>query len=100
MPTFSTLFFVIYLRLWPVLPISCEDRLGGLGGVGGAGDGAAYDQHGGSVSDGLGGGGDALLISYGAAGRADSGDDEEGVRAGFSAEGRDLFGGADHAVDS
>ena len=31
---------------------------------------------------------------------ADSGDDEEGVGTGFLPEGGDLFGGADHAVDS
>jgi hypothetical protein len=97
MPTFSTLFLsgsgLGVLDLF-------EDRLGSLGGVVGAGDGAADDEHGGPVGDGLGWGGDALLIFNGAACGADSGDDEEGVGAGFFAEGGDLFGGADHAVDA
>ena len=77
-----------------------QDRSDGLGGVGGAGDGAPDDQHGGSVSDGLGRGGDASLVFHGAACGANSGDDEKGIGAGCPAESGDLFGGADHAVDA
>ncbi len=97
MPTFSTLFLLgCDLDVLDLL----QDRPGGPGGVVGAGDGAADDQHGGSVSDGLGWCGDALLVFDSAAGGADSGDDEESAGAGFFAEGGDFFGGANHAVDS
>src|SRR5260370_41973673 len=97
MPTFSTL-FLLGCGLG-VLDLF-EDRVGGPGGVVGSGNGAAGDQHGGSLRDGLGWGGDALLISDGAASGADSGDDEEGVGAGFIVQGGDRFGGADQRADS
>lgn len=72
--------------------------MGGGCGVRRLGDGAPYDQHGGSCGDGLGWGGDALLVADGRACGADSRDDEEGVGAGGCADGGDLFGGADEAV--
>ena len=97
MPTFSTLFLLgCDLDVLDLL----QDRPRGLGGVEGAGDGAADDQHRGSVSDGLGWGCDAFLIFNGAACWANSGDDEESAGAGFFAEGGDFFCGADHAVDA
>jgi hypothetical protein len=96
MPTFSTFLSGRGLGVLDLL----QDRPGGLGGVVGAGDGAADDEHGGSVGDGPGWGGDALLIFNGAACGTDSGDDEECVGGGFFAEDGDLFGGADHAVDA
>lgn len=68
--------------------------------VGGARDGAAYDQHGGSALDGGGGCGDALLVADLAAGGADAGDDEDGFVAQLGPQRSDLFGRADHAVDS
>ena len=74
--------------------------MGGGCGIGGTGDGASDDQDGGSVGDGVGGGGDAFLVSDGAACGANSGDDQEGIGAGGGAYGGNLFSGADHAVDA
>jgi len=77
-----------------------QDRLRGLSWVGGLGDGTANDEQGSAVADRFGRRGDSLLISYGASGRTNSGNDEKRLWAGFSSEDGDLFRGADDAVDA
>jgi len=75
-----------------------EDGLGCRGWVCGLGDWTAYDQHGGSCGDGLGGGGDALLVADVGACGANSRDYKKGIGACGRADGGDLFGGADEAI--
>ena len=76
-----------------------EDGVGGSGGIGGLGDGAADDEVAGSGGESGGGSGDAFLVGGGAAGRTDAGDDES--RGGKAvAQGGDLFGAGDEAVDA
>jgi len=77
-----------------------EDGFGGGGGVGGLGNGAADDEVTGALAKGFRGGGNAALVADLGAGGADARNDEDAFRAGKSAEGGDLLGGADESADS
>jgi hydroxymethylpyrimidine/phosphomethylpyrimidine kinase len=77
-----------------------EDSSGGIAWGAGLGDGAAYNEHGCAACDGVGWGGDALLIAgFGAAG-ADAWHDEEWLSAELVAETGCLFRGTDKAFDT